>query len=285
MVNLYLFSGAQKKGCQTSRSVRQGNAFFHFTDLNSRVTCNLTLSEIMEIVFMFVIEIPLIQAAELTGRSNKTITDWYNLCREVCTAVIKKKTKMLGTHANPIQIDEARFAGRRKYNRGRMLGGDKPPANTDEGAQVQNNRNHGARVDGPWVFGLKHGNDSRYFYVERRDKDTLLPIIKRECEGGSVIHSDEWPSYRCLTSEGFIHETVNHQENYVDPLTGAHTQGVERSWLDAKISILKKKRGVPIHMLQSHLDQYCWKMWRKSQPDLFIAFLEDMRATFIINDD
>ncbi|KAF0752643.1 THAP-type domain-containing protein, partial [Aphis craccivora] len=64
--------------------------------------CNLTLSEIMEIVFMFVIEIPLIQAAELTGRSNKTITDWYNLCREVCTAVIKKKTKMLGTHANPI---------------------------------------------------------------------------------------------------------------------------------------------------------------------------------------
>jgi len=149
---------------------------------------------------------------------------------------------MLGTHANPIQIDDARFVGRRKYNRGRMLGGDKPPANTDEGAQVQNNCNHGAGIDGPWVFGLKHGNDSRYFCVERRDKDTLLPIIKRECEGGSVIHSDEWPSYRCLTSEGFIHETVNHQENYVDPLTGAHTQGVERSWLDTKKSILKKKR-------------------------------------------
>jgi len=106
-----------------------------------------------------------------------------------------------------------------------------------------------------------------------------------ECEGGSVIHSDEWPSYQCLTSEGFIHETVNHQENDVDPLTGAHTQGVERSWLDAKISILKKKRGVPIHMLQLHMDQYCWKMWRKSQPDLFIAFLEDTRAAYINNDD
>jgi hypothetical protein len=32
-----------KKGCQTFRSVRQGNAFFHFTDLNGKVTCNLTL--------------------------------------------------------------------------------------------------------------------------------------------------------------------------------------------------------------------------------------------------
>jgi len=42
-----------KKGCQTFRSVRQGNAFFHITDLNGRVTCNLTLCEIMEIVFMF----------------------------------------------------------------------------------------------------------------------------------------------------------------------------------------------------------------------------------------
>jgi hypothetical protein len=107
---------------------------------------------------------------------------------------------MLGTHANPIQINEARLAGYRKYNSGRMLGGDKPPPiNTDEGAQVQNNCNHGARVDGPWVFGLKQGNDSRYFYVERRDKDTLLHIIKRECEGGSVIHSDEWliPMFSC----------------------------------------------------------------------------------------
>lgn len=126
---------------------------------------------------MFVIEIPLIQTGELTGRSNKTITDWYNLCREVCTAVIKKKTNMLGTHANPIQIDEARLAGRRKYNRGRMLGGDKPPINTDEKAQVQNNRNHGARVDGPWVFGLKQGNDSRYFYVERRDIRILFYLL------------------------------------------------------------------------------------------------------------
>jgi hypothetical protein len=49
----------------------------------------------MEIVFMLVIEIPLIQTAELTGKSNKTITDWYNLCREVCTAVIKKKQRCL----------------------------------------------------------------------------------------------------------------------------------------------------------------------------------------------
>jgi len=77
------------------------------------------------------------------------------------------------------------------------------------------------------------------FLRENRDKDTLLPIIKREC---SVMHSDECSSYRCSTAEGFIRGTVNHQENVVDPLTGTHTQGVKRSCLDVKISILKKRR-------------------------------------------
>ena len=66
----------------------------------------------------------------------------------------------------PIQIDKARFAGRRKYNRGRLLAGDAPPNDEDEDAVVVNARNHGARIDGPWVFGLRQGNDCRYFYVQ-----------------------------------------------------------------------------------------------------------------------
>lgn len=56
----------------------------------------------MEIVFTFVIEIPLIQVADLNGRSNKTITDWYNLCPEVCTAVFKKKKQKCLALLNPL---------------------------------------------------------------------------------------------------------------------------------------------------------------------------------------
>jgi len=55
-----------------------------------------------------------------------------------------------------------------------MLVRDNPPTNTIEEAHVQNNHNHGTWVNGPWVFGLKCGNDSRYFYVERRNKKTLI---------------------------------------------------------------------------------------------------------------
>jgi len=53
--------------------------------------------------------------------------------------------------------------------------------------EFQNGRNHGQRVDGPWVFGLKKGSDCRYFYVLRKEKNTLLQIIQRECEAGSVF--------------------------------------------------------------------------------------------------
>jgi hypothetical protein len=113
---------------------------------------------------------------------------------------------MVGTEIDPIQIDDARFSGKRKYNRGRLLNGDQPPSSKDSDVDVQNGRNHGQRVDGPWVFGLKKGSDCRYFYVLRRDKNTLLPIVKRECEADSVIHSDEWAAYRCLNSSEYIHK-------------------------------------------------------------------------------
>jgi hypothetical protein len=80
-----------------------------------------------------------------------------------------------------------------------------------------------------------------------------VPIITREYAQGSVIHSDEWPAYSTLKSLGFIHSTVNHQENYVNPASGTNIQGTERSWLDAKIKILRKMRGTTELLLQSHL--------------------------------
>jgi len=44
---------------------------------------------------------------------------------------------MVGTHIDPIQIDEAKFAGKRKYNRGRMLQGDEPAESEDSDAEFK----------------------------------------------------------------------------------------------------------------------------------------------------
>ena len=79
----------------------------------------------------------------------------------------------------------------------------------------------------------------------------------------------------------FNHSTVNHQQNYVNPRDGTHTQKIERSWLEAKIRILKKMRGVPMETFQSHLDFICWKILRSNEGNLFVSFLNDIRTVYI----
>ena len=42
--------------------------------------------------------------ATLTGKSANIVTDWFNMCREVCTAIVshQRQRKMVGTIDNPI---------------------------------------------------------------------------------------------------------------------------------------------------------------------------------------
>ena len=79
------------------------------------------------------------------------------------------------------------------------------------------------------------------FYVQKRDAKTLLKNIKRKVTSGSTIHSDEWPTYRQLSKLGFNHKTVNHQINYVNSIDGYNTKRSERSLLESKTTILRKK--------------------------------------------
>jgi transposase-like protein len=62
--------------------------------------------------------------------------------------------------------------------------------------------------------------------VENRTKEILLPKIIEVVREGSIIHTDEWASYRSL-NENFEHYTVVHKYNFVSPVSGVHTQFVE----------------------------------------------------------
>ena len=72
----------------------------------------------------------------------------------------------------------------------------------------------------------------------------------------------------------YIHHTVCHKENYVDPITGYYTKVVERSWVDAK-DVLKRAR-YPATTLQAHLDEVIWhKMNKDLSNGLLPAFVVD----------
>ena len=54
----------------------------------------------------------------------------------------------------------------------------------------------------------------------------MIPIIKEIIRPETIIWSDEWSAYRNLM-KNYVHETVNHKINFVNPKTSAHTQNIE----------------------------------------------------------
>jgi hypothetical protein len=157
-----------------------------------------------------------------------------------------------------LQIHESLMRGRRKNNIGRRLAGDATP-----GAR----QNYGNKVVGPWVFGMvwKRADgvqEIRMFHVLRRDEATLRRIIQRHIAPGTRIVSDSWAAYRNIAAwQGFnyTHFTVNHEQNFVDPVTRAHTQRIECNWGHVKTELVRRIHGTSLALLPGHLAEYWWK--------------------------
>ena len=149
--------------------------------------------------------------------SPQSSINWRSYCSEVTLNYFENQPK-IGGPGVIVEIDESKF-GKSKYNRGRY-------------------------VEGVWVFGCIERVSKKKFLFPlledpKRNSATLLPLIQRYVEPGSLIISDEWRAYSRLPSLGYQHQTVNHSANFVDPITGAHTQNIERLWLDVKSWVLK----------------------------------------------
>ena len=170
--------------------------------------------------------------------SSHTVVDWSSFCREVCVYWVERGSQMLGGQGVIVEIDEAKL-GKRKYDRGRW-------------------------IDGTWVFGGFERGSKKCFLVPvpTRGSDVLLEVIKNWIRPGTTIMSDCWRAYDCLSSEGFVHATVNHSYNFVDPSTRAHTQNIERTWRDVRGGIPRFGRR------QNHMVGYLAEFLFKRQfPD------------------
>ena len=86
--------------------------------------------------------------------------------------------------------------------------------------------------------------------------------------------SDEWRSYRQIVNlpQQYSHLTVNHSYNFVDPETGAHTQGVESMWRSCKRRNMIEC-GTRRERLNSYLSEFMWRT-RNRNEDLFQKMLE-----------
>jgi transposase-like protein len=81
-------------------------------------------------------------------------------------------------------------------------------------------------------------------------REVLMEAILRNIEKGSTVYSDGLSDYKPLRNMEFVHETVNHVNEYVRGQV--HTQGIENFW-----SLLKRGlRGTYVAVEPFHLDRY-----------------------------
>jgi len=170
--------------------------------------------------------------------SSRTAVDYYQYLRDICSWKLINHPIQLGGPGKEVQIDESLLV-KAKYHRGRN-----------------------ARRRDSWVFGAYDVAEQMGYitYVAKRDAATLLPIIQRVVAPGSVVISDEWAAYRGIQNlpQNYDHRTVNHSQNFVNPITGAHTNNVESYWKRAK-AVFKRMNGTSKDMVPSYLDEFMWR--------------------------
>ena len=101
--------------------------------------------------------------------------------------------------------------------------------------------------------------------VASGDRATLLPILQKCLQPSSNVYTDDWGAYRNLEQHLLNHiarhRVVVHADNFVDPVTGFHTQEAESAWANLKAP-LKGRCGISRDDLQAYLEDRMWRQWQ-----------------------
>jgi len=102
------------------------------------------------------------------------------------------------------------------------------------------------------VVGLldRDSRQVRASVVPNVNRETLQDAILANIEGKSTVYTDGWAGYKNLKALDYVHETVNHLEEYVRG--EVHTNGIENFW-----ALLKRGlKGTYVAVEPFHLDRY-----------------------------
>ncbi|XP_056465385.1 uncharacterized protein LOC130404594 [Gadus chalcogrammus] len=203
-------------------------------------------------------------------KSTATLSMMSKKLRRICLKSLKRHRKEKGQKIGGVNaivhIDESKFCHKRKYGRGRF--------------------GNSWRRKRTWVFGMLQikRSDRRPILrlVQRRNKETLVPIIKKHVKHHSLVVSDEWRAYAGLATEGYRHVRVNHSQHYVDPQTGLHTQNLERAWQTYKKEIWRMRGNRSEKALKEQLCFIEWTYWlaRKNSEGVLGRLVKDIRRSY-----
>ena len=179
----------------------------------------ISKTKCLRILELWMQRIPTRAIEYITDTSRTSINKILKKVSKIVVNRYDEEFSKIGGKDIVVEIDESKF-GKRKYNRGH-------------------------RVDGVWIFGMVERTEERRIHllaVDDRKASTLKKALVKRVDSESTIYSDCWKGYNSLIEQFSEHLTVNHSENYKDPITGVHTNTIEGNWCGIKINIPAKNR-------------------------------------------
>jgi hypothetical protein len=231
--------------CKKTTGILEDSIFAHF---------NCDLYKILIAFFCFGNNETLERTINETGLSGKTVQSIFRLLRMSCTKLVQcENNGKIGGANDPVEIDETHIS-RRKYNRGRNLCHF-------------------------WIIGGISETTDQIFLTSSvfRTAEIMKKIIYKYVKVNTHIKTDQYKSYNWLDlSPDYIHSTVNHSINFVNPIDGTNTQKIERLWEEVK-NLKRRRRGFKIDKIEDYIQEFIWR--RNFLKPSLNKFFEVLRMT------
>jgi transposase-like protein len=167
-------------------------------------------------------------------------TAWFMLQRIRLAMEAQERAKFGGPDSSPVEVDETFIGGKIKNmhrSRVRVKYKGKPVSGGSAKAIVMGMRDRETRR-------------VRAKVIPDVNRETLQNEILENIETKSTVYTDAATAYYNLSRRDFVHDTVNHLNEYVRGQV--HTQGIENFW-----SLLKRGlKGTYVAVEPFHLDRY-----------------------------
>jgi transposase-like protein len=161
---------------------------------------------------------------------------WFMLHR-IRAAMKNNSLRKLGSTGGPVEVDEV------------FVGGNLRKMHADRRLKLKNAMGKDHKTI---VLGMldRDTREVRTKVIPNVKRETLQSEILRQVQGAGTVYTDGYAAYDNLAAQAFIHETVNHVDEYVRGQV--HTQGIENFW-----SLLKRTlTGTYVAVEPFHLDAY-----------------------------
>jgi len=164
-------------------------------------------------------------------------TAWFMLRRIREAMKNGSMLKMGGNDMGPVEVDET------------FIGPKPQKMHADRRLRMQTAEKGNQKAI---VMGMldRESRQVRAKVIPNVRRDVLQSEILNGVEGGSTVYTDGYPGYDQLLLKGYLHQVINHTQEYVRGQV--HTQGIDNFW-----SLLKRTlTGTYVAVEPFHLDRY-----------------------------